>query len=562
VRILKTVLKLAITGLALVTLPLSAARPADTVMLGGVIYTADANDSRHQALAIRDGQLVYIGDNARAESYIDRDTQVIELDGRMVMPGIHDSHIHALEGGSEVGGNCVLQGDQPLHSIGPALRDCAQRAEGTDWLLGYGHQLEALLELEQSPLALLDSMLPERPVAIMEQSSHSAWVNSAALRMAGIDGDTPDPQGGVIMRDEAGQPNGILLDAAAELVFNLALKPNPLAAEINYEGLRYTLDEVAANGITSFCDARVYWQRGWLEVWQRAEAEGLLNARVNLGLWAYPDLDDRLQLKTLKKLYRRDPDSLLQVNQIKLYSDGIVHNTTAALLKPYRDSLPQVPPRGLNYFTQARIQRYIEELGATGFDFHIHAIGDRGVRESLDAIEAAQAEGAQQGRRHRLTHVEMVADSDLPRFAELGVIADMQVAGVFTLPGYKHWQIPFVGRRADKMYRLGDLQQAGATVVLSSDWTVSPMSPFLGIQHALQRGKQSLSLEQALRAYTINAAYLMQQDKITGSLELGKAADLIVLDRNLFETPVERISKTRVLLTLLEGEETWRAEAL
>ncbi|WP_036230296.1 amidohydrolase [Marinobacterium jannaschii] len=555
-------LKSLLAALAVTALPALAAGPADRVLLDGVIYTADQQDRVVQALAMQGGKLLYVGSNAGAEAYIGAATEVIELDGRMVLPGIHDSHIHALEGGSEVGGNCSLETVESVQDYARQLRDCADRAEGSDWLLAYGHSLEMLLELEESPRAVLDRMLPGQPVAIMEQSSHSAWVNSAALRQAGIDADTPDPQGGVILHDGAGQPNGILLDAAAEQVFNLALKPNPLAAEINYEGLRYTLEEVAANGITSFCDARVYWQRGWLEVWQRAEAEGLLNARVNLGLWAYPDMDDELQLKTLKRLYQRNPDSLLQVNQVKLYSDGIVHNTTAALLQPYRESLPRVPSRGLNYFTQARMQRYIEALGPVGFDFHIHAIGDRGVRESLDAIETAQRQSAQQDRRHRLTHVEMVADSDLPRFAGLGVIADMQVAGTFTLPGYSHWQRPYVGHRAEKMYRLKDLQDAGATVVLSSDWTVSPMSPFIGVQHALQRGSQSLSLTQALRAYTINAAYLMGQDALTGSLEAGKAADLVVLDRDLFSTPVSKISQTRVLLTLLAGEETWRAEAL
>ncbi|MBY4677739.1 amidohydrolase [Marinobacterium arenosum] len=551
-----------LAGLLMATMASAAdhREPADRVLLGGLIYTADGRDSRQQAVAIRDGKLVYVGSDVGAEAYIGVDTAVIELDGRMVMPGIHDSHVHALEGGSEVGGNCWLRPQTRIEDYRAELRRCAKRRLGTDWVLAYGHQLETLLAAEEDPVTLLDRMVSDRPVAIMEQSSHSAWVNSKALALAGIDRDTADPQGGIILRNEAGQPNGILLEVAAEQVFELAHRPNPEAAELNYRGLLETLDQVAANGITAFCDARVYWQRGWLEVWQRAERERQLNARVNLGLWAYPDLDDGLQLRTLKKLYRRDPNSLLQVNQIKIYSDGIIHNTSAALLAPYDKSLPQLPARGLNYFSQQRLQRYVAELGAAGFDFHIHAIGDRGVHESLNAIEQARSQGPQQGRRHRLTHVELIDDADLPRFAQLKVIADMQVAGAFTLPGNAHWQAPYIGQRAYRSYRLKDLHDAGAHVVLSSDWTVSPLSPFLGIQRALQRGAQSISLSQALRAYTINAAYLMQQEQVTGSLEVGKAADLIVLDRNLFETPVERISQTRVLLTLLAGEETWRAD--
>ncbi len=326
---------------------------------------------------------------------------------------------------------------------------------------------------------------------------------------------------------------------------------------VNYEGLQWVMDELPQFGITSISDARVYWKRGWLKVWHQAEENEDLTVRVNLGLWAYPNEDDESQIEYLKKQFRYDPERLMQINQIKIYSDGIIHNTTAALKEPYNVSLYGVPATGLNYFDEQRLTKYIARLQPSGYDFHIHTIGDRGVHEALNAIESNRSE--KPDHRHRLTHVEMIDDDDLPRFAKLNAIADMQVAGKFTLPENQYWQEPYLGKRAFRTYRLKDLHDSGAHYVLSSDWTVNDLNPFIGIHNAVNRGEQSITVEQALNAYTKAAAYVMRSEKRTGSIETGKEADLVVIDRDILAVPRKSIKNIRVLLTMLSGQVTYQS---
>ncbi|MBI2381506.1 MAG: amidohydrolase [Gammaproteobacteria bacterium] len=483
---------------------------------------------------------------------------VVDLKGRLVLPGLHDVHMHPLEAGLDVV-SCILDADRPIAEQRDTIAGCADQGE-REWVLGWGHSLRLLEAAGESPLAILDELIPDRPAAFMEETSHSVWVNSKALELAGIDAATPHPQGGAILKDRRGMPNGILLDAAGDAVFDLALPAGRELAEHNYAGLLHGLKAAAENGITSLVDARVYWRRGYLAAWQRAEREGKLSARASLSLWAYPGMDDEEQLGALKAMYRDEPGSLLRVNQVKFYADGVLHNTTAALHQPYRDYYPEVGPYGLNYFTEERLARYITELEKTGFDAHVHAIGDRGVHEALNAIETArEANGMNPGARHRLTHLELVDQRDRPRFKALGVIADMQVAGDFALPQNHGEMEPLIGERAYEMLPLRSLWEAGARLTLSSDWDVSALSPFVGMQHALQLGEESLpDLASAVQAYTLDAAHALHQENQTGSLEVGKAGDLVVLDQDIFRLPVSRIGKTKVLMTVLGGKPVYR----
>ena len=536
---------------------------ADLIFIHGNVITMDDALPRAEAVAIKDGKFIFVGNSKQAMILAGENSEVINLQGRTMIPGIHDVHVHALEAGSEVGGNCWLKANR-LKGLKHQLLACMKKQQGTDWLLAYGHELETLLEESDDPRGLLDSWINDRPVAIMEQSSHSVWANSKALAAAGITPSTKDPGGGIIMRytsgPRAGEPNGVLLETAGEQVYDLALKPNPAAALLNYEGLQWVMDELPQFGITSISDARVYWKRGWLNVWHQAEKNDDLTVRVNLGLWAYPDEDDESQIEYLKKQFRYDPDRLLQISQIKIYSDGIIHNTTAALKEPYRLSLYGVPPTGLNYFDEQRLTKYIARLQPSGYDFHIHTIGDRGVHEALNAIEKNRSN--KPDHRHRLTHVEMIDDDDLPRFAKLNAIADMQVAGDFTLPENQYWHESYLGKRAFHTYRLKDLHDSGAYYVLSSDWTVNDLNPFVGIHNAANRGDQSITVEQALKAYTKTAAYVMRSEQRTGSIEAGKEADLVVIDRNILTIPSKYIKDTRVLLTMLSGQMTYQPNEL
>ncbi|MBB6340096.1 putative amidohydrolase YtcJ [Pseudomonas fluvialis] len=527
---------------------------ASLVLHNARIHTVNDEQPWAQALAIdEDGRILAVGSDAEVEEYADDRTEFVDLKGRLVLPGFQDTHAHVLDASSEAQADCPLQADESLEQWLDAIGDCSDSASGT-WLLGSGFALHTLLQSGQSPRALLDQIAQDRPVAIMEETSHAYWLNSEALRLAGFEQAQDDPEGGVILRDAQGRPSGIVLDNAGDLVMDKALPPSKALQETYYQAVLAGQEELARNGITSVADARVFWRRGHLQAWQRAAAADQLLARTSLGLWAYPQLEDDDQLAALADLYDAGrEDSLLRVNQIKLYVDGIVHNTTARLREPYQSSLPGVDPRGLYYFTPVRLQRYARELTAVGFDLHIHTIGDQAVRDALDAIEQAEK------GRHRLTHVELVTQEDVPRFRQLGVIADFQPSPYFT-PSFLKDNQPLIGPRAYRMLPMRELYDSGAPVTLSSDWDVNPLSPLGILQNALSLGPRSLpSLEAAVRAYTLDAAYTLRQEQDTGSLEVGKQADLVLLDRDIFKLPVNQIGQAKVLWTLLGGEETYRA---
>lgn len=532
-------------------------------LINGKIYTGNPQQKWAEAVVIKDGRISFVGSSADAQGQIAGGMEVVDLQGKLALPGLHDVHMHPLEAGSDAV-SCELKPNTPIASQHEAIRACGKQETGSAWVLGWGHSLAQLLEAAktQTPRSLLDSLVADRPAALMEETSHSVWVNSRALALAGIVAATPHPQGGAILKDGRGEPNGILLDAAGDQVFERAFAPTENFAEANYRGLLQGLGEAAKYGITSLADARVYWRRGHLAAWQRAEREGKLSARASLGLWAYPALGDEEQLAALKAMYSDDPARLLRVNQIKFYVDGILHNSTALLHTPYREFFPEVGPNGLNYFTEERLGRFVTELERAGFDMHIHAIGDRGVHQGLNAIQAARTQnGPNATARHRLTHLELVEPADRPRFKALGVIADLQVAGDFALPQNYAEMEPLIGARAGTMLPLRALWDTGATVTLSSDWDVSSLSPFVGMQHALQLGAQSLpDRESVVQAYTVNAAYALRQEARTGSLEPGKFGDLVIVDRNIFDVPVADIGKTRVLQTILGGKRVYQAQ--
>ena len=554
----------------------SANKTDRQLWLNGDIYTVNKAQPWAEAMVIEKGQLLFVGQESEAKSWVNENTQIHDLKGKTVLPGLHDVHLHPLEASSEEI-QCILDSSKTVSAWVSNIKACAQRnppaanGDGTngEWLLGWGHSILTLVESSTEPRKLLDAINDSRPIAIMEETSHSVWVNSKALELLELDGVITEQKiaGGAVLLNEQGKATGVLLDGAGDLAFDMAMAETPERLERNYQSLLAGLDEVAKNGITSIVDARIYWQRGYLKAWQRARDEDALTARSVLSLWAYPNINDEAQIKHLTSLYENDVDSMLRINQIKFYSDGITHNATSALLAPYETGAyyDEVGPVGLNYFDEKRLTHYATELSKVGFNMHIHAIGDRAVRESLNAIEAAQLANKNPSNkgigRHRLTHVEMVADIDKKRFAELDVIADFQLAGEFTHPENFEEMEPLIGGRAHSQLPVRDIYDTGAVVTLSSDWDVSSLSPFVGMQNALTRGAQSLpDLASVIEAYTINGAYVMDQDHITGSIEVGKEADFIVIDKNIFEIDLDKISEIKVLKTILAGEAVYQSE--
>ena len=529
------------------------AQAGEQVFFNGTIYTVNPNQPWAEAIYAQDGVIKFVGSSEEAKNMASTEADLIDLEGLFVMPGIHDVHLHPLEASSENFKFTVNENITNPENYATDVSIAMNQNPGSDWLLGWGHSLETVLNATRPPREILDDVAPNRPVAIMEQTSHSIWCNSKALELLGFTANSPNPTGGIIMRKvNNDEPNGILIDNAGNLLLDLALRPTATSEENDYWGLiEYGLPEMAKYGITSICDARTYWKRNHHEVWKRIDSEGKLTARVNLGLWAYPTENDASQIATLKSLYSNNTGSLLKINQIKLYADGIIHNTTAAMVDDYLiDYFEETTNNGLNYFTEQRTANYIAELEGTGFDFHIHALGNRGINEALNAI----AQSGTSNGRHRLTHVEFVDPADYPRFAQLNVTADAQVAGDFTNPDHWHDNDYLVGvALSDNIIPLKSLKDANARITLSSDWDVSSLNPFVGIQNAVTRTPQELSLEETIRAYTINAAYVMRQENLVGTIEVGKEADLIVLDKNIFEIPVNQIDQTQVLETYLQG---------
>lgn len=560
----------------------SANKTNRQLWLNGEIYTVNKAQPWAEAMVIEKGQLLFVGQESEAKTWVNENTQIHDLKGKTVLPGLHDVHLHPLEASSEEI-QCILDSSKTVSAWVSNIKACAQQnppaangngtsGNGTngEWLLGWGYSILTLVESSTEPRKLLDALNDSRPIAIMEETSHSVWVNSKALELLELDGIITEQKiaGGAVLLNEQGKATGVLLDGAGDLAFDMAMAETPERLERNYQSLLAGLDEVAKNGITSIVDARVYWKRGYLKAWQRARDEDALTARSVLSLWAYPNINDEAQIKHLASLYENDVDSMLRINQIKFYSDGITHNATSALLAPYEAGAyyDEVGPVGLNYFDEKRLTHYATELSKVGFNMHIHAIGDRAVRESLNAIEAAQLANKSPSNkgigRHRLTHVEMVADIDKKRFADLDVIADFQLAGEFTHPENFEEMEPLIGERAHSQLPVRDIYDTGAVVTLSSDWDVSSLSPFVGMQNALTRGAQSLpDLASVIEAYTINGAYVMDQDHITGSIEVGKEADFIIIDQNPFEIDLNKISEIKVLKTILAGETVYQSES-
>lgn len=519
------------------------------------IFTVDSEIPWAEALLIDKNKIIFVGSNIAAEKAADENVIKIDLKGKVVLPGFHDVHMHPMEVGATTTVFTLNEEETNAENYISVIKTAANQNPNVEWIIGFGHSINTLLEATRNPLEIINEAVSDRPVIIMEQTSHSMWINSKGLELAGITATTENPQGGIIIK-EAGVLQGILIDNAGDVVFQqaVAVLNN---ADGEYNGMvEYVLPELAKHGITSVSDARTYWKRDQHKIWKNLADDDKLTARFNLGLWAYPTADDASQLASLKSLFSNDDDSLLKINQIKLYADGITHNTTAALHSNYKEDYFQQPTNnGLNYFTESRIAKYITELEGTGFDFHIHAIGNRGVTEALNAI---QQSGTPKGR-HRLTHVEMVTSADINRFKALNVTADAQVGGEFTQPEYWHDNDHLLGSDlANNQVPIKSLKEAGARITLSSDWNVSSLNPFVGIQNAVTRSPQNISLEEAIKAYTLNGAYVMRQEDKVGSLKVGKLADFVVLDNDIFTIPTTQIKQTKIVLTIFDGEEIYK----
>ena len=523
----------------------------DLVLRNAAIYTMNPAQPEAQALAVSAGRIVAIGSNeAIAQGYAAK--RDVDLLGQMVLPGFHDAHVHPVHGGVELS-QCDLNDLATVAEITAKVGACNANSLGSGWLLGGGWNL-GLFPRANPNKALLDAISMQRPIFLGGADGHSSWANSAALALAGIERETPNPPNGIIERDANGDASGTLRESAQDLV--RAVIP-PLSAQARRDGLLRGVKIANGFGITSFIEADAGAEE--LAAYRALMGSGELTARVVASIGA-----TNADADALMRPEDRGRDARLRADAAKIFVDGVLEGETAALLAPYLDN-PGFS--GELKMSPEALSAQVVELDRRGIQVHMHAIGDRAVRVALDAVEAARKANGPSDNRHHIAHLQLIDALDRPRFAQLAVTANFQALWAFPDQYITDVNLPQVGQaRVDQVYPIGSILKAGGRVAGGSDWSVSSMNPLLAIETALTRSDptgripgvlneaERVSLADMLAAYTTNGAYLMHQEALTGSLEVGKAADLVVLERNLFEIPPQEIGEVAVTRTLLDGE--------
>lgn len=532
---------------AKVTTP-STATPADMVITNGIIY---GNDTA-QAIAVNAGIISFIGTTTEVEKLVDDNTQTVNANGQLVLPGFIDNHNHLVEGGEMT---CFPKRDVALAEQTTLLAQCAKDAADGVWITGYGGAFELEIATPNTTtLATLDSLFPNNPIVIMDWASHSQFVNTLAYEKAGLTKESPDPQGGVYLKDQNGELNGILMDNAGDMMMELAVNSMAGRMESTLFGIKNGLNEAKSNGITTIGDGRTYWRQGVFQAWQQVEKEKKLTTRISIRPWIYPEVEKAEQLEFLAKAYQNDISKLLIVNQVKMYIDGMPEYSTARVIEPYEFTWFDGYPNGVNYLTQEVMSEWLIDLHSMGYGAHVHAIGDLGVRETLNAIETVRDAGST--LNYNMTHLQLVDPADIPRFAALDVDADFQIGGASSAqPELAQYIAPYIGQqRANEVLHspVKELYETGANVVLSSDWTVNPISPMNAISYSVEEG--SFTVEQAIDAYTIKPAIALGLESITGTIKVGKSADFAILDTNITKATSEQIRNSKVVTTVLQGQ--------
>ncbi|MEW2490179.1 amidohydrolase [Streptomyces sp. NPDC048411] len=535
---------------------------ADLVFTRGPVFTADPARSRATSLAVVGDRIAAVGHDDVRE-LIGPGTEVVDLTGKLLLPGFQDAHIHPVYAGVELA-ECDLTGTVGVEEYLALIRTYADAHPDHAWITGGGWSLESFdggLPTRQ----LLDSVVPDRPVLLANRDHHGAWANTRALELAGITAATPDPVDGRIEREPDGSPSGMLQEGATALVSRLVPASTPadrLAGLLRAQELLHSL------GITGWQDALLGVFNGKADpsdAYLAAARDGSLTARVTGALWWDRERGAE-QIDELAALREKLSHGRFRAGSVKIMQDGIAENFTAAMTSPYLDGCGCATANsGLSFVDPHALRAHVTRLDALDFQVHFHALGDRAVREALDAIEAAVEANGRRGNRHHLAHLQVVHPDDIRRFAQLGAIANIQPLWAAHEPQMDELTIPFLGpERAAWQYPFGDLLRAGATFAAGSDWPVSSPDPIEGIHVAVNRREpgatdsrvflpeQRLDLATAVAAYTAGTAHVNGLDD-AGSLLPGNLADLVVLDRDIFTAPPEEIAEARVLQTYVGG---------
>ena len=543
-----------------------AQEPADRVFINGAVYTVDADRSWAEAVAIRDGRIAFVGGNESAQAFIGAATEVTDLDGQMLLPGFHDSHAHVLIG-VYTGENCDLLRVPTIEEVEAVLREC-RTLDGFGeerWIIGGGWG-EWLFEDAAPRKELLDDLFPDRPVYLESSFGHSAWVNSRALELAGIHRETVVGDDGVIVRDpETGEAAGALHDSAMLLVKQVLPE---MTSAYRLESVRAGIDMLHEFGVTAIIEPGV--DAGIMEPLIQLADAGEFDVRALVSLspigWNAGVFDDGIYDFIAQREEWRRPN--LDVDSVKIYLDGVIEVGTSPLLEPY---LIEEWGTGPFFYTQEKVNEYFTRLDAMGLQVHVHAIGDAAIRQALDGFEVMRQRNGLSDNRHHITHLQLIHPDDRPRFGELGIGATFQSLWAYPDDAAMELDVPILGEeRAWQMYPIRSVHETGGRINGASDYWVTELDPLLAIEAAVTRQDpwsndgpvlnvdERVSLATMIDAYTINGAYTMSLENEQGSIEVGKRADLVALDRNLFEIDPYEISDARVTLTVFDGRTVYR----
>lgn len=549
-------------------------RQLELAFINGSVFDGVATAPVTTDVGVRDGIIVTM-DAGQVEAGTGPGTRVIDLTGRLLLPGFVDAHVHPVEGGVERLG-CDLSGGWTREDYLATIADFVATHPDSEWIVGGGWQQAAFPG--GAPLASdLDAISADRPMVISNRDHHSAWVNSIVLEMLGIGRDYPDPEDGRIERDADGNPTGTLHEGARSLALRLA--PQPTRDDM-YDGLLEAQRYLHSFGITGWQDALIgdYGNHSSdiVNVYQRAIDRGVLRARVNGAIW-WDRADDETKLRDVLALRERFDGEFFRIGTVKIMQDGVTENKTAAMLEPY--TVPHCScrggERGMSFLEPEKLNRYVALLDSHGVQVHFHAIGDRAVRESLDAVEAARTRNGESGVVHHIAHLQVIHPDDVHRFSKLGVAANIQALWASNDPQMVKLNLPIIGEgRISWQYPFASLSRAGTRLCAGSDWPVTSPDPWLGIHVAVNRQhpaghpdfnpevfvpQERLTLDAALRAYTSGSAGINDRGNYTGAIKEGYAADLVVADRNPFDHPDHEIAKTRTVETFFAGESVYSA---
>ena len=539
-------------------------KPASSLVFkNALIYTVDKGLSWAQAIAIRDGKIDFIGQDIDIAPYIGSDTVVIDLDRKMMLPGFVDAHAHPSHA-VDLFGNISLYSEVSLedyiHSISEFVYNHPEREfyRGSGWADIFFPTLGPNKEA-------LDAILPDRPIALVSYDGHSMWVNSVTLERANITKETLDPAGGRIERDpESGEPTGTLRETAFKLIEEVI---PPHSVEDHKNALLGYQELATKAGITLVHDPML--DTITTTAYNELAAADQLKIRFRGSITLESDLDLEPQVKVVSSEKAKNTHPFFQTHSAKIFVDGVLEGGTAYLLEPYHHK-PDF--KGEPIWDLEQLKKISVLLDQEKIQIHLHVIGDAAARITLDALEFARETNGVWDSRHSITHLQLVDPEDIKRFKDLDIVGLPQPFWFKVDEYYDELALPYLGQeRADKQYPMQSFIKAGVIIASSSDFPVTiPFDPLIAIQTGMTRSsidesetrvlwpEEKSSLEDLIRSFTYNGAYANFLENEIGSLEVGKRADLIVLDSNLFEIPVNEIAKTKVLLTLVDGKEVYR----